>query len=321
MKATLKCSVLVGCLAALSAVSADEEGFYERRSEGWFWYEDPQAEKPAEEDKQPPEPDQEQEQESKQDREEQEKEDEPESEDDGPEPYTTKWIRQEIDEARRQAINNPTEKNVTRFLTLQRVAVAKAYEFSDTVREVGQRHPELQPGGGSAQSKVERDTRDQVVEQTRERLMNQLAEDVGIWFFHDGSQYAAAQAKILKRLQRRYDMTVQQVPVQAQPVSGFDTIPNEGLADRLGVTQRIELYAVHKEGGVVPLGDGVQALTDLRSGAIRMASAEGWISREDAIQARRDYGNDPIIERVEQLQQQEQEEAGSDGELDTLMPD
>ena len=101
--------------------------FYEDRSEGWHWYEDPP---PVEEEELkeivPQSP-----------------VSAPSSTQESAEPMTTEWLRTMLPQLRDAAIDSPTNENVAAYFYAQRIMFDKAQVFSDKAQQVVNSDPLL----------------------------------------------------------------------------------------------------------------------------------------------------------------------------------
>nr|WP_245232454.1 conjugal transfer protein TraF [Thiorhodococcus minor] len=263
--------------APFLAKAAEPTRFYERRAEGWFWYQsEPEIAppRPAEPEPAPvviptapppeaapiidPTPAE-------------------------PAPLSAAWLRAHLDDYRLQAIDDPRPTRVALYLYLQKLALDKASRFTETFQRVVQSDPYLdettrRPVGNYA------NLLNRVAGEQREQVLQTLAKEAGIWlFYRSDCPYCAAQAPVLRLLAERQGFTVQAIALDGRPLPGGafpDFRPDAGQAQRLGVVSTPALFLVRPPDGVAPLAQGLLSLTDLEQRILLAAHEAGWIDAD-----------------------------------------
>ncbi|MFC6674026.1 conjugal transfer protein TraF [Marinobacterium aestuariivivens] len=253
-------------------------GFYERKSEGWFWYNEEIPEDiPEPEEPEPPvaaAPKQES----------QSVEPAP-SSSEGPPVFSAAWFRENLPRYRDAAWDNPTIENVRTYMYLQRYAMDRSEQFADTAEIAVVGDPFLdeetrRPSATFASQKLDR-----WAGQQKDEIARKIAQKAGIFFFfRSDSDTSRVQAPILKMLEMRDGFTILPISVDGKPLPD-GIYPNfradKGQAERLGAEVFPALYLVSAEREVEPIAQGVLSLADLKHRIILVAKRRGWISDEE----------------------------------------
>ncbi len=269
------CPALSGpgwCASAGETYSAAQHSaFFDRKAEGWYWYIDPAPQPEMKEPEQAPLPEQ------------------------GPPrpqppaPFSLSWVRQMLPKYMEAAWNDPTPENVEAYFLVQRFAMDKANAFSDVAQRVvvgntaldeSMRRPLSMPGATAATMQMSEKTM---------ALMKKVSGHAGIWFFFKSDcRFCEAQAPILGFLE--FDG----FPVLAISMDGGElqskkfakTYQDAGHAARLGVTSTPAVFLVSEEGEFDALGMSVLSLDELRRRILIVAQRKGWITEQEANEAK-----------------------------------
>jgi conjugal transfer pilus assembly protein TraF len=255
----------------LLAQEATTSRFYERKAEGWFWYKEEAKElekqtlKPVAEAPLTPakvaihHPH-------------------------GPEIFSAKWFRENLPKYKDLAWNNPTIENVRLFLYLQRFAIDRAEQFSDTTELAVVGDPFLdeitrRPTATFASQQIDRDAGN-----AKSKLLKIVAARVGIFFFYKSDGYSDLQAPLIKMLEQSEGFSIVPVSLDGKPLpSGL--FPNfktdDGHAKQLGIITFPAVYLASPDGQFAPIGQGPMALPELNHRILVAAKRNGWITDEE----------------------------------------
>ena len=179
-------------------------------------------------------------------------------------------MRKALEEARAEAILNPTAENVTAYLRLQQETLQRAAAFSDAFRRTVWATPELdytlrRPVGALAKQ-VWSDGR----RQAREAALARLGERYGlIYLGHAGCAGCKVFGPLLRAFASRHGLDVLAVSLTGAALEGWpEAVPDNGRAQKLGlgggpgrspapVPALVLFDTVTKR--VVPVGFGVMA--------------------------------------------------------------
>ena len=173
-------------------------------------------------------------------------------------------MRKALEEARAEAILNPTTENVTAYLRLQRAALQRAAVFSDAFRRTVWATPELdytlrRPVGALAKQ-VWSDGR----RQAREAALARLGERYGlIYLGHAGCAGCKVFGPLLRAFASRHGLDVLAVSLTGEALEGWPgAVADNGRAARLGLgdapVPALVLFDTATR-RVVPVGFGVMA--------------------------------------------------------------
>ncbi|AJF08312.1 conjugal transfer protein TraF [Geoalkalibacter subterraneus] len=257
-----------------------EGRWFERKAEGWFWYEQPEV---PEEEKEPEPP-------SivvkPKEKEPVPEEKEPEiKKEQGPAPLSAAWMRENLPKYRDLAVDNPTPENVSMYLYLQKYAldksqvfadVAKSVVISDAVLDANTRRP-LSSFGGEQKNKETR--------RARAKVLHAISKQAGLWFFYQsGCGQCEVQEPVLFSLKERYGIEIYPVSIDgsAPPAGMFKNyVVDQGQAQKLGVQKTPAIFLVRPESmDFLPLGQTTMARDMLEERILFAAGSNGWISKE-----------------------------------------
>ncbi len=104
-----------------------------------------------------------------------------------PQVLSVKWIRVHIKKYRNEAINNPSTKNVTNYLSLQKVMFDKAQNFAEKFVQVANTNPVLNYSNLVPRSNAGNSAFNTYIADNRQKALQYLTKKVGMWVFvkHD----------------------------------------------------------------------------------------------------------------------------------------
>lgn len=199
-------------------LTASETGSYlDRKSEGWFWYQDPKDLIPEEPVIiPPPTPKKKPEQEKKVKK---KPVSPPSTTKPADEPFTVKWIKKNLPILRDRAIDNPTDKNVAAYMYAQRVMMDKSQNFARKVKEVVMSDPFLDESNRIPLASAMRAAVFRAQGKAQEEAMKYLSTTTGIWFFFDSKcKFCFEQWKMVKHLAKKYDLAVLNISKDGKPL-------------------------------------------------------------------------------------------------------
>ena len=173
-------------------------------------------------------------------------------------------MRKALEEARAEAILDPTPAKVTAYLRLQQETLQRAAAFSDAFRRTVWATPELdytlrRPVGALAKQ-VWSDQR----RQNRDAALARLGERYGlIYLGHAGCAGCKVFGPLLRAFAKRHGLDVLAVSLTGEALEGWpEAVPDNGRAARLGLgnapVPALVLFDAQTK-RVVPVGFGVMA--------------------------------------------------------------
>lgn len=214
---------------------------------GFYWYPDPQLDKPVEEKK---------------------------KEEKKPktiyEMTSLEEVKKEIDRLKGVAVVNPTEKNVLEFLRAQNWVMDKSSMFADVARRVVWANPEVNYAARSPSTNFARQNDKERMDKRRDELLQQLAQTHGILYFsRSDCVYCLDQGPVLKGFAQKTGMPILAVALDGKPVRMFpDAKPDNGISmiasGGEGIKTVPSMFLVdRKTQQMIPLGSGVIAADEL----------------------------------------------------------
>ena len=264
-------SILLVTLSA-NVLATHPASFYQRGTEGWFWYRDPGAQaaaKPlpaAPSEPAPIEP--------------------AEKPPPGPLPLSAQWFRENLDTYRDRAIDEPTPQNVAAYFYLQRIAMDKSSRFAKVAERVVQGDPLLDEITQRPTATFGANLVNKAAGGARDATLRKIAGLSSLWFFfRSDCPYCDAQAPLLAHLSQSYGFDVLPVSIDGQPLPGGlypDHVRDAGQAHALGVRATPAMFLVDPAiPTVVPIAQGMLSLAQLQERIVEGAAMAGWISETE----------------------------------------
>lgn len=235
------------CLG-LFALKAESEintpslkNFFQRKAEGWHWYQDPPCKDKVEEKTSPP--------------------------------HTMLSPTQQVEAQRKAletklhtAIVEPTRDNLIAYITAQKALMDQSQKFSEMWKQVVMTTPSLDetlihPVDQNARHIYY--TREQ--EKIKQHIMRLAAEYGLFFFFRKNCAYCHQFAPIVKRFSQKYGWSVLGISLDGGTLSEFPNAKqNNGIAERLNITHVPALIALHpKTGQLIPLAYGLVSESEI----------------------------------------------------------
>ncbi|WP_412500626.1 conjugal transfer protein TraF [Vibrio cyclitrophicus] len=272
-KATLALA-LIASMPNISVAEDSRPGFYDRKAEGWFFYEVEPEEKEVPKPKpvavQPPPPPPEQEQMAQSE---------------GPEYFSAAWFRENLPKYKDAWWDNPTIENAKAFAYMQRFAMDRSEQAQDAYELAILGDPYLDEVSRRPYATFASQQVDSKAGKERQTLLGTVASRVGLFFFYQPNcEMCEIQAPIVKMLEQGYGFTVVAVSSDGTPFPG-NIFPefkvDNGHAEQLGVVTYPALFLASPDGSFAPVGQGVMSLPDTANRILVTARRAGWISDDE----------------------------------------
>ena len=188
-------------------------------------------------------------------------------------------MRRALEEARAEAILDPTTANVTAYLRLQQETLQRAAAFSDAFRRTVWATPEVdytlkRPVGALAKRLWSDERRDDVA-----GVLAKLGERYGlIYLGHTGCGGCRVFGPLLRAFAQRHGLDVLAVSLTGGPLEGWpEAVPDNGRAQKLGLAgtpvPAVVLFDT-KTKRVLPIGFGVMAEDQLAERIFTLTALE-----------------------------------------------
>ncbi len=231
--------------------------FYQKKSEGWFWYEE--LEKEALQKSEPtPRP-------------------HPLAE---AKPLTpTEQIleqRKMLEQKLHQAIVSPSIDNIKSYLYVQRALMDQSQRFAENWQKVLLHAPDLDETRIHPVNQSARHLYLANHQQRKTERLQQLSKEYGLFFFFKGECiYCQAFAETLKHFSEKYQWSLLPISLDGQPLTAFpDFQQDNGLAEQLKIATVPALIAMHtKTKQLIPLSFKMISLSELEQVSDKMLGA------------------------------------------------
>ncbi len=239
-----------------TAASADQPWF-DRHSEGWFWYEriaEPDADENTVNDQ-----------------------------NERHQPLTTAWIRNNIGHYLDKAIDLPSKENVSNYLYLDRLIKEKAERFARVGKQVIESDPLLDENVRRPIPPAAAKISDDMVQHAREQVLRKIAKIAGLVFYYQGRcRLCQLQAQTLMALNQQYSFKLISFSTDGEfipdlPDSRIDRQPNPTL----NIQTYPALFLMKPPDEIIPLRQGVSSYIDLHNRIVDAAHEAQWISKQD----------------------------------------
>lgn len=273
------CAAGVGLSLPVTTFAQSKHGFYERKEEGWFWYQkEPEpVEEELEEIEPPilevamPEP---------------EPEPEPTPQESSTPPvYSTAWLKEALPKYHLLAIDNPTVENVKAYLYLQRLAIDRAERYATASEMATVGDPFLDETIRRPIANFATGTVDAATGLATNQVIRDIAQRAGLFFFFSSEcTLCELQAPLIKTLVQHEGFSL--VPISTDNknlvTNPFDNYQNnEGHAEMLGVQTLPALFLVTPDGKFSPIGQGAFSLSEIQQRLLIVARRENLISEAE----------------------------------------
>ncbi|MBP6986409.1 MAG: type-F conjugative transfer system pilin assembly protein TraF [Alphaproteobacteria bacterium] len=209
--------------------------FFDRKAEGWHWYEDPKKKK-KETPQEPARTSQEKDHKA-----------------------LLEEFKQEISRVKAKALMDPTYENIRDYMIIQKEMMGKASQFAAKWKEVLYTTPELDYTVKHPTSQAGRHIYLDLEKQQMDKAIQGLSKTHGLFFFYSGScTYCHKFAPIVKAFAQKYGWEVLPISIDGAGLPEFPNFkPDNGTAQTLGVKVLPSLLAVEPSTGqVIPLSYG-----------------------------------------------------------------
>ncbi|HBD9275113.1 TPA: type-F conjugative transfer system pilin assembly protein TraF [Legionella pneumophila] len=243
-------------LVSVSPFLYAEQPYLNEHEEGWYWHKDPKEEvknKPQTESvaaspvSKPADPDK-----------------------------TWKLIGNRVQQARAQAILNPTPENIARARRLQRLIVAQANLFSEKWMLDLLINPDQDESLINPSSSAARDVYNQKNSMQKEKAITQISQTSGLLYFYEGGEpFSERMAQVVSDFANSYHMTV--IPI-AMTNRISPMLPNSrvdsGQATQMGVKHIPAVFALNPVSKkTMPVAYGLVSQSELKENILMASNA------------------------------------------------
>ena len=246
-------------LLVFPAPASTDERWFDRHSEGWFWYERiPEPETVEDDQAMTPSPAL-------------------------PAPLSTQWIRKNIGNYLDRAIDEPTKEHVSQYLYLDRLVKEKAERFARVGKQVIESDPMLDENVRRPISPAAAKISDDMVQYAREQILRKIAKVAGVVFYYQGRcKLCQLQALTLMALSQQYGFKLISFSTDGElisdlPDSRIDWKPPQAL----NIQAYPALFLMKPPDEIIQLRQGVSSYIDLHNRIVDSAHEAQWISEQE----------------------------------------
>ncbi|ELY4881471.1 thioredoxin family protein (plasmid) [Providencia huaxiensis] len=256
-------AVLVGCTVyshsflAVAAYGQEQEiktsgdvyaggkEFQKEKDQGWFWKKDPPM--PVKEEPVPaPEPEKKPDDEKEQDKQMPVAPPSPPSaqeEKKGPAPFSVVWFRENIQDIRDRAIDDPTPENVRAYLLAQRIMLDKASRYKDMAQLISITDPIIDETGRRSTSSFGSLSQSVSAEENEKQVAREIGKKAGLFFFFkgEGCKLCSQQASVMQTFSYLTNIPVIPISIDGHNLPG-NPFPNVRVDD--GQAKKLQIRNV-----------------------------------------------------------------------------
>lgn len=272
--AALTLVVAAPALRAQDAAGGDDAPgrFIERKAEGWFWYKDPKdAPKPpapkasapaAARSAQPA--------------------------DAGQEPFSAKWLQQNMPKLLEAAIDNPTKENVEAYLYAQRVAMDKSQTYAEKARSVVASDPFLDENNRVPLSTYAKPSFLKGVESAKTDALKHLTTVGGLWVFFDSKcEFCRPQIFSVQELARKHGFYTKFISLDGVGVPELKTFEKDnGHAKLLNLKLTPTTVLVVPPNNYYVVSQGMMSESQLADRLVLAAESQNLLPKDVASKVR-----------------------------------
>ena len=245
-------------LCFVMPVSAQTQWF-DRHSEGWFWYESIQDSEAEQEEPAKP------------------------SAITANQPLSTAWIRKNIGQYLDTAIDHPSKENVSNYLYLDRLVKEKAERFARVGKRVIESDPMLDENVRRPISPAAAKIKDDMAYKVREQILRKVAKHAGLVFYYQGNcPLCHVQAKTLHLLSKEYGFELIPISTDGHLIEDLpDSRIERSPPAKLNILAYPALFLMQPPDKIVLIRQGAISFSGLIERVVTVAFEQGLISKTD----------------------------------------
>ena len=239
-------------------VSAQTQWF-DRHSEGWFWYEPVQDSEAEQEEPAKP------------------------SAITANQPLSTAWIRKNIGQYLDTAIDHPSKENVSNYLYLDRLVKEKAERFARVGKRVIESDPMLDENVRRPISPAAAKIKDDMAYKVREQILRKVAKHAGLVFYYQGNcPLCHVQAKTLHLLSKEYGFELIPISTDGHLIEDLpDSRIERPPPAKLNIFTYPALFLMQPPDKIILIRQGVISFSALIERIVIVAFEQSLISKTD----------------------------------------
>ena len=194
-----------------------------------------------------------------------------------------KQFQQRLEEAKAEAVMNPTPQNILNYQKMQYEMLEKSHKFAQIWMQNVYKDTSIDYSLQSPSSQNARHIYYQRQTEDKERKISELSRKYGLfYFFKRDCRYCDAFAPVVKRFSEKYHWEVLAISEYGERSEIFArSVADNGLAETWGVSTYPSVFAVNpKTGHVIPVAVGMISIEEMEDRVISIIKGEDAQSEE-----------------------------------------
>ena len=195
----------------------------------------------------------------------------------------SEWLKENLTKLQMAAMNNPTDENLSRYYTANRLMLDISSRFAVKSKQFFLQHPFLSETKNQPVEKVALDAHRQKVEANTMDVMKVIFQRAGLWFFYRSDcQFCAQESEILEFMKNYYGADILPISTDAKPLFNgrFQdfVVPTIDLMKKYDIREVPTLYLVTNDGQhAQKVSEGLMSADELKNTIIVSARGIGVI--------------------------------------------
>lgn len=195
----------------------------------------------------------------------------------------SEWLKENLTKLQMAAMNNPTDENLSRYYTANRLMLDISSRFAVKSKQFFLQHPFLSETKNQPVEKVALDAHRQKVEANTMDVMKVIFQRAGLWFFYRSDcQFCAQESEILEFMKNYYGADILPISTDGRPLFNgrFQdfVVPTIDLMKKYDIREVPTLYLVTNDGQhAQKVSEGLMSADELKNTIIVSARGIGVI--------------------------------------------
>jgi len=206
---------------------------------------------------------------------------------DGPPPMSSAWLKVNLPKYLNLALDDPSPKNVSVYLYLQKLSMDKASKFGKMAKMVSSTDPKLDETTRRSQMTASTKVLAARANKAKEKVLSKLAKTTGLYYFYSKDcTYCKLSNQLMESFKRNFGFEVLSISMDgaspSSPILGENWTLDSGQSATLEVMQLPAIFIVNPESkGVKSVVQGAVAYETLGNRILMAANLNGWLSDND----------------------------------------
>lgn len=201
-------------------------------------------------------------------------------------PFSTAWIKVNLNRLRDAAIEQPTADNVRAYLLLQRIAIDRSQKFAEVATMVTQGDPALDENARFPLATAGAQEQEEIVNQRMVDAVKNISQASGLFFFfRSDCPYCHKDLAVLRTLMLTTGIKITAISLDGPNIDDAlfpNYVVDNGVGLKLGIQATPAFFLVKPPNldSVVQIGQGYLSLTELEQRIVDQSYFKGWIDKD-----------------------------------------